>query len=90
MFKSWPRVPQEQIEGKSRPQVDSIKITALLLDIEPYTEANAAEFNKAGWGKQIEVLMSRLPAANWSYYFANFLGRLKRLPNSPDVPGMLR
>lgn len=89
MFKSWPRVPKEQTEGKSRPQVDSVKITALLPDIEPYTEKNAAEFDKLGYGKKIEVHMSHR-SVNWPYYFKHFFNRLKRLPDSPEVPAMLR
>jgi len=33
--------------------------------------------------------MTHLPRANWFYYFEHFAYRLERLPNSPEVPGML-
>jgi hypothetical protein len=88
MLKVWPRPSQAQVEGRERPKVDVIKITALLPDMEPYTEANAAEFNKPGWGKQVKVYMTKR-RVNWKYYFDNVGPRLKRLPDSPEVPKML-
>jgi len=88
MFKAWPRPPQAQVEGRVRPKVDVIKITALLPDMEPYTEANAVEFEKPGWGKQVKVYMTKR-RVNWKYYFDNVGPRLKRLSDSPEVPGML-
>lgn len=89
IFKSWPKVPKEQIEGRSRPEVDWIKITALLPNIDPYTEENSAEFDKVGWGRKVTAGLTHR-RANWPYYFENFFSRLKRLPDSPDAPSMLR
>jgi hypothetical protein len=88
MLKVWPRPPQAQVERRERPKVDVIKITALLPDVEPYTEANAVEFEKPGWGKKVEAYMTKR-RVNWKYYFDNFSQRLVKLPESPEVSGML-
>jgi len=37
-----------EVHGVTRREVDYIVITALLPDMEPYTEENAAEFEKPG------------------------------------------
>lgn len=85
MFKHWPIVPEEQIEGRLRPNVDWIKLTALLPNIDPYTEEKSAEFDRVGWGKKISAGVTHR-RVNWDYYFKNFFYRLKRLPDSPGVP----
>lgn len=88
MFKAWPRPPQAQVEGRERPKVDVIKIIALLPDMEPYTEANATEFDRNDWGRKVSGYLTKR-RVNWKYYFDNFAHRLERLPGSPEVPGML-
>jgi hypothetical protein len=87
-LKVWPRPPRAQVEGRERPKVDVIKIDALLPDMQPYTEANAAEFNKPGWGKKVMVYLTKR-RVNWQYYFDNTGKRLVKLPESAEVPGML-
>jgi hypothetical protein len=87
-IKVWPRPPQAQVEGRKRPKVDVIRIYALLPDMHPYMEANAAEFDKPGWGKKARVYLTKR-RANFKYFFDNFGQRLQRLPESPEVPGML-
>jgi hypothetical protein len=79
----WPR------PSHAREEVDYITIDALLPDLEPYTETNAAEFETPGWGRKIKASMTHLPRGDWAYYFKNFAYRLERLPDSPEVPGML-
>lgn len=88
MFKAWPRPPQAQVEGRERPKVDVIKIIALLPDMEPYTEANATEFDRNDWGRKVSGYLTKR-RVNWKYYFDNVGPRLKRLSDSPEVPGML-
>ncbi len=87
--RQWPRPSQDEIHNVKRREVDYIGITALLPDMESYTEQNAAEFEKPGWGRKVRVSMTHLPRANWFYYFEHFAYRLQRLPDSPEVPGML-
>lgn len=89
MYREWPRPPKAQVEGKERTKVDVIKITALLPDLSPYTEENAAEFRAPGLGKEVIGYMARR-RINWEYWFSNAFKRMKRMPGLPEMPGMLR
>ena len=64
--RQWPRPPH------GRQAVDYITIHALLPDLEPYTELNAAEFEKPGWGRVIRASTTHLPRVDWFYYFVQF------------------
>lgn len=62
----------------ARKAITSIRIVALLPDVEPYSEENKHKFLEPGWVDKVKiVLTSRTP--NWNYYFDNFSYRLKRL-----------
>jgi hypothetical protein len=87
--RQWLRPSRDEVHGAKRREVDYIVITALLPDMEPYTEENAAEFEKPGWGRKVRVSMTHMPRANWPYYFEHFAHRLERLPDFPEVPRML-
>lgn len=90
-FKIWPRPPRAQVEGRARRKVDVIEITALLPDVEPYTEANAAEFGVRGFGKEVSATLfkRRSGLASWQYYFDYAGKQLVRLPESPEIPDMV-
>lgn len=91
VHKRWPRPPRAQVEGRGRDKVDEIKITALLPDMEPYTEANAAQFAEPGFGKKVlaRLYKRRYWIANWQYYFSAVGPFLTRLPDTQDAPGMV-
>lgn len=87
-LKVWPRPAQAQVDGRERPKVDVIKITALLPDMAPYSEGNAVEFEHKGWGRKVRVYMTAR-RVDWKYYFDNFAKRLEKLPKSAEAPSML-
>lgn len=76
-------------EGKTRRTVDYIKIYALLPDLEPVTQENLPAFTEPGWGRKI--IASITHPRSFEYYFRHTVPkRLDRLPDSPEMPGMLR
>lgn len=80
--KGWPR------PSSSRRALDSLGVTALLPDMEPYNEQNAAEFDALGHGRKVKVALTHL-FRPWDYYFQNAAKERIPLPENPNVPGML-
>ncbi len=83
-FKIWPRPPQNQIDKVERKEIDYIKVAALLPDMLPYTEENAAEFETSGWGKKVTILFGQEKNLDLTY-----ISKLEKFENS-KLPGMLQ
>ena len=67
--------------------IDFLTIEALLPDLEPVTKSNLADFEALGFGKVVTASLTHFRP--WDYYFKNSFQYAKRLPDSPQVPGML-
>jgi len=70
-----------------RETIDTIRIAALLPDMDYYNEHTANEFKVKGHGKKVHILMTHY-RVNWEYYFTNAYQRLTKLPEHPLVSGM--
>ncbi|MFH0934432.1 MAG: hypothetical protein V1879_04445 [Pseudomonadota bacterium] len=68
-FKVWPRPTPGEINGTVRREADYIKVAALLPDMAPYTEENAAEYEKPGWGKKVKMMLGHEKNLNLAGYF---------------------
>jgi len=90
----WPHPDKDEAEGRTRRTVDYIIFRALLPDLEPFTAENAHEFTSTrGWGRRIRASITQpmFPDARfWRGLVENTYPRLERLPDLPEVPGMLR
>lgn len=84
----WPHPTKERLEGKFRPGVDVIKVTALLPDFSPYTAQNARDFEELGWGKKVDIYMTHRRSLEIKTLDL-IMPRLKKLPESPLVKGFL-
>lgn len=84
----WPEISSKIREGKERNTVDNVIVYALLPDLEPVTEKNKEDFTALGWGRKLDAYITH--PRSWEYFFKNFAATtLKRLPDSPEVAGML-
>lgn len=86
-LRGWGNVPKKQIKGKERLAVEYIKIDAILPDLSPLEEENLAQFEKLAWAQFIHASIER--TRHWENYFKYFFEKLKRKPDSPELPGML-
>lgn len=87
-YSNWPPFSEDVRQGKTRRAIDYINIDALLPDVEPVTEQNLEHFMRLGWGRKIRAYITH--PRSFEYYFKYTAPtRLERLPDSPEVPGML-
>jgi hypothetical protein len=86
--REWPHPTKERLQGKIRPEVDVIKVTALLPDFSPYTAENAIDFEELGWGKKVDIYMSHRKSLEIKTLDL-VMPRFKRLPEDPRVRGYL-
>jgi hypothetical protein len=90
-FNSWDyrATGQWSRPSRVRERVDYLRFNALLSDMAPYTEDNAAEYNRPGWGSRVQISMTDREKVDWVYYF-NMVGpRLRQTTEPPDLPGMI-
>lgn len=86
--REWPHPTKERLQGKVRPEVDVIKVTALLPDLSPYTAQNAKDFEELGWGKKVDIYMSHRNSLEIKTLDL-VMPRFKKLPEDPRVKGYL-
>ena len=79
----WPR------PFRTRQKVDYLRFNALLPDMEPYTEDNAAEYNRPGWGNRVQISMTNRKKVDWEHYFRMVGPRLRQTTEPPELPGMI-
>lgn len=90
-FNSWDyrATGQWSRPSRARERVDYLRFNALLPDMAPYTEDNAAEYNRPGWGNTVQISMTDRKTVDWAYYF-NMVGpRLRQTTEPPDLSGMI-
>ncbi len=88
----WPCRDEHETRGQGRWPMDQISFVALYPEMTPCTEENAAECACSGWGRRIKAGISRplFPdKRHWRTFFDSVYPRLSRLPESPEVPGMI-
>lgn len=85
----WPEIPAKIREGKERNVVDNIVVYALLPDLEPVTEKNKDDFTVLGWGRKLDAYITHQRSFKGFFEYHSKYGELERLPNSPEVLGML-
>ncbi len=84
----WPSPPRAQVEGRERRKVDYLSFQVVFPNLEPYTEATAAEFDKVGLDRQISVSVTHLERPNWLYYFEHVGPRLRKEAPVSELPTM--
>lgn len=84
----WTHPTKERLQGKVRPEVDVIKVTALLPDFSPYTAQNAKDFEELGWGKKVDIYMTHRRSLEIKTLDL-MMPRFKKLPEDPRVKGFL-
>ncbi len=68
-----------------RKKVDVISIQGLMPDMAPYSEENAVEFDRLGWGKKLMATLSP-GVQDWTYYLEHSAKRLEPMPESAETP----
>lgn len=82
---SWPTSDLSENIGIRR-NVDTLQFTALLPDLEPYSQTNAHLFNDPTHGHKIRVSLIK-KQGDWSYYFDNAFKRLYPSGDGPKLQG---
>lgn len=85
----WQNVTKSEYEGRARHTVDQFPVTALLPDLEPMSEQNYREFEKLDSGLKVHASLGH-PVAGDFYFRGGYFDSLRRQPDDPDVPGMMR
>lgn len=84
---NWPKVSKDVREGKTWETVDVVKIYALLPDLEPVNEQNLDAFMALGWGQTLRAFITH--PRPFDYFFKNSAHILQRMPDVPEMPGLL-
>lgn len=85
----WQNVTKSEYDGEIRHKVDQFPVTALLPDLEPMSEQNYLEFEKSEPGLKVYASLGK-PVNFYNLFFKDYFDSLKRQPDDPDVPGMMR
>ena len=86
-FHGWPHLRKAYLDDSgTRLPFDYINIEALYPDMTPIDENNFKEFEVLGHGKRVAITLTYFRP--WDYYFKHTLPLEKKLPESPDMPGM--